>query len=99
MSHFVPLLHKDSLATITSPCPRIIYSQTFRSFLSQFEAPKGYISKADRKRGVKTTPRIGFNAKGANYALDIEDRLIVTDYVQMSMKRERPHEAENKEIN
>lgn len=66
-----------------------------------FDAPKGYISKADKMRGVKNhfkeTPKIGFNAKGANYTLDIEDCPIGTDAVRMGMKRERQNVAENKE--
>ncbi|POS82126.1 hypothetical protein EPUL_006430, partial [Erysiphe pulchra] len=64
-----------------------------------FDAPKGYISKADKMRGVKNhfkeTPKIGFNAKGANYTLDIEDCPIGTDAVRMGMKRERQNVAEN----
>ncbi|KAI6244571.1 tRNA (uracil(54)-C(5))-methyltransferase [Erysiphe necator] len=64
-----------------------------------FDAPKGYISKADRMRGVKNhfkeTPRIGFNAKGANYTMDIEDCPIGTDAVRMGMKRERRNVTEN----
>ncbi|SZF05571.1 unnamed protein product [Blumeria hordei] len=58
-----------------------------------FDAPKGYISKADKMRGVKNhfkdVPKIGFNAKGASYTLDIEDCPIGTDAVRMGMKRER----------
>ncbi|EPQ62112.1 Bgt-2113 [Blumeria graminis f. sp. tritici] len=58
-----------------------------------FDAPKGYISKADKLRGVKNhfkgVPKIGFNAKGASYTLDIEDCPIGTDAVRMGMKRER----------
>ncbi|RKF58301.1 tRNA -methyltransferase [Erysiphe neolycopersici] len=66
-----------------------------------FDAPKGYISKVDKMRGVKNhfkeTPKIGFNAKGANYTLDIEDCPIGTDAVRMGMKRERQNVAENLE--
>ncbi|KAI0998698.1 tRNA (uracil(54)-C(5))-methyltransferase [Podosphaera aphanis] len=66
-----------------------------------FDAPKGYISKADKMKGVKNhfqeVPNIGFNAKGANYTLDIEDCPIGTDAVRMGMSRERTRVA--KELN
>lgn len=63
-----------------------------------FDAPKGYISKADKLKGVrnhfKEIPKIGFNAKGGNYTLDIEDCPIGTDAIRMGMKKQRLRVAE-----
>ncbi|RKF56387.1 tRNA -methyltransferase [Golovinomyces cichoracearum] len=89
--HLIPFIGD----TIGSPLP-----YEYRTKLTpHFNAPKGYISKADKMKGVKNhfqeTPSIGFNAKGANYTLDIEDCPIGTSAVRMGMKRERLRVAEN----
>lgn len=58
-----------------------------------FDGPPGYVSKADRMKGVKKVydkvPEIGFMRKGLRRTLDIEDCPIGTDAVRMGMKRER----------
>ncbi|TVY19160.1 tRNA (uracil(54)-C(5))-methyltransferase [Lachnellula arida] len=58
-----------------------------------FDGPPGYISKADKKNGVRKyfteAPSIGFMVKGQKRTLDIEDCPIGTDAVRMGMKRER----------
>jgi tRNA (uracil-5-)-methyltransferase len=58
-----------------------------------FDGPPGYISKADKRNGVRNyftkAPDIGFMAKGQKRTLDIEDCPIGTDVVRMGMKRER----------
>jgi tRNA (uracil-5-)-methyltransferase len=58
-----------------------------------FDGPPGYVSKADRQRGVKKyfedVPNIGFMEKGRRITLDIEDCPIGTDAVRMGMGLER----------
>jgi tRNA (uracil-5-)-methyltransferase len=58
-----------------------------------FDGPPGYVSKADRQRGVKKyfedVPNIGFMEKGRRITLDIEDCPIGTDAVRMGMEFER----------
>jgi tRNA (uracil-5-)-methyltransferase len=62
-----------------------------------FDGPPGYVSKADRQRGVKKyfeeVPNIGFMEKGRRITLDIEDCPIGTDAVRMGMKLERSRVA------
>ena len=62
-----------------------------------FDGPPGYVSKADRQRGVKKyfeeVPSIGFMEKGRKITLDIEDCPIGTDAVRMGMKLERSRVA------
>jgi tRNA (uracil-5-)-methyltransferase len=62
-----------------------------------FDGPPGYVSKADKQRGVKKSfdkvPNIGFMEKGPRKTLDIEDCPIGTDAVRMGMKRERARVA------
>jgi tRNA (uracil-5-)-methyltransferase len=66
-----------------------------------FDGPPGYVSKADKQRGIKKkfeeTPNIGFMEKGRKITLDIEDCPIGTDAVRMGMKLERARVA--KELN
>jgi tRNA (uracil-5-)-methyltransferase len=63
-----------------------------------FDGPPGYISKADKRNGVRKyfqeVPKIGFMQKGLRTTLDIEDCPIGTDAVRMGMKRERSRVAE-----
>ena len=64
-----------------------------------FDAPPGYVSKADRQRGIKKyfeeVPSIGFMEKGRRITLDIEDCPIGTDAVRMGMKLERARVAKD----
>jgi len=93
-SHLPPELIPIIEDTIGSPL-----QYGYRTKLTpHFDGPPGYVSKADRQKGIKKSfndvPNIGFMQKGLRKTLDIEDCPIGTDAVRVGMKRERGRVAD-----
>lgn len=63
-----------------------------------FDGPPGSMSRKEKMAGKRLyfeeVPRIGFNRKGLQHTMDIEDCPIGTDAVRMGMKRERKRVGE-----